>query len=74
MIPKFSGALKPGESSEVRRDQFKRWRNGSIKVLNLRVNGEILPTDKLIEVIPDAEDDVEAVEEDAELGESKEGA
>ena len=38
-VPKFSGLLSPGESSEVRRDQFNRWRNGVIKVLNLRGYG-----------------------------------
>ena len=44
-IPKFSGPLNPGESSEVRRDQFNHWLNGVIKVLNLRGYGELISKD-----------------------------
>jgi hypothetical protein len=52
-IPKFNGALNAGDTTETRREHYVRWRNGIIKVLNLRGYGELIPQEDLLEVIPD---------------------
>jgi hypothetical protein len=65
-IPKFSGALNPGESGEVRRAQFIRWKYGVVKVLNLKGYGELIPAEDLAEV--GAEDTIESGGGDLEGG------
>ena len=61
-IPKFSGALNAGESGDARRDQFVRWRNGVVKVLNLKGYGELVPAVDLAEVIGATGDTTEPVD------------
>jgi hypothetical protein len=68
-IPKFNGSLNAGETSEIRREHYIRWRNGVIKVLNLRGYGELLPQEDLLEVIPDDTEEVEEVTTAATEGE-----
>jgi hypothetical protein len=72
-IPKFSGSLNAGETAEARRDQFIRWRNGVVKVLNLKGYGELVPAEDLAEVGELTEEELAVALAGAEEAKTAEG-